>query len=252
MSCQHGGVERGVALAACAMAIIAALIGRGSPVAAQTMDDEIYTYVSFDELEYVPGATEEPIEYDGQMWIGGDFERLWLKVRGEQSTLERAGLFEGQALFSRTTSAFWNTQVGLRIDRLYSPGPDATRGLLAVGVQGLAPYWFEVESFLYVSHEGDVSARVEASYELLFTQRLILEPEIELNGAVQDVPSFGVGSGLNDVELGARVRYEVVREFAPYVGISWKRSFGETADMIRLVGLPVSDANFVAGLRWWY
>lgn len=222
------------------------------PAAAQTMDDKIYTYVLFDELEYVPGGAEEPVEYNGQMWIGGDFDRLWLKSRGEQSTLEREGRFEGQALYSRTTSAFWNTQVGVRVDHLYGPGPNATRGHLALGIQGLAPYWFEVESFLFVSHEGDVSARVEASYELLFTQRLILEPEIELNGAVQSVPEFGVGSGLSDLELGARVRYEFAREFAPYVGISWVRLFGETADLARLGAGPVSDANFVAGLRWWY
>ena len=116
----------------------------------------------------------------------------------------------------------------------------------------MAPYWFEVETFLYVSHEGDVSARVEASYELLFTQRLILEPEIELNGAVQSVPEFGVGSGLSDFELGARIRYEFVRELAPYVGISWIRLVGETADMARDGAGVVSDASFVAGLRWWY
>ena len=222
------------------------------PADGQTMDDMIYTYVSFDELEYVPGADEEPVEYKGQMWIGGDFDRVWLKARGEQSTLEHEGNFEGQALYSRTTSAFWNTQVGVRVDHLYGPGPNATRGLLALGIQGLAPYWFEFESFVFVSHEGDVSARVEASYDLLFTQRIILEPELELNGAVQSVPRFGVGSGLSDLELGGRVRYEVVREFAPYVGVSWVRLFGETADLDRSGGGAASDANFVAGLRWWY
>lgn len=235
-----------------ALAALLALFVCDRPVDGQTMDDMIYTYVSFDELEYVPGAVEEPVEYKGQMWIGGDFDRVWLKARGEQSTLEGEGIIEGQALYSRTTSAFWNTQVGVRVDHLYGPGPNATRSHLVLGIQGLAPYWFEVESFLFVSHEGDVSARVEASYDLLFTQRLIVEPELELNGAVQSVPQFGIGSGLSDLELGARVRYELVREFAPYVGISWVRLFGGTADMARGVGASVSDANFVAGLRWWY
>ncbi len=238
--------------AAFGAAIAVTVVGGSSPLAAQTMDDMIYTYVSFDELEYVPGASEEPVEYKGQMWIGGDFERIWFKARGEQSTLEHEGDFEGQALYSRTTSAFWNTQVGLRVDHLYGPGPGATRGHLALGVQGLAPYWFELESFLFVSHRGDVSARVEASYDLLFTQRLIVEPEFELNGAVQSVPQFGVGSGLTDFELGARVRYEIVRELAPYVGMSWVRLIGETADMARGAGAGVGNANFVAGLRWWY
>lgn len=240
---------RGLA-AATALAVLP-VVG-AAPLAAQTMDDMIYTFVQFDELEYVPGAIDEPVEYKGQMWIGGDFDRLWLKARGEQSTLEREGVFEGQALFSRATSPFWNTQVGLRIDRLYGLGGGATRGHLALGIQGLAPYWLEVESFLFVSHEGDVSARVEASYDVLFTQRLILEPEVELNGAVQAVPEFGVGSGLSDFEVGVRMRYEVVRELAPYVGISWHRLVGETADLARTGGGVVSDANFVAGLRWWY
>lgn len=221
-------------------------------IRAQVMDDHIYTYVSFDELEYVPGAAEEPVEYDGQMWIGGDYDRLWLKARGEQSTLETEGHLEGQALYSRAVSTFWNAQAGVRVDHRYAAGPNDTRGLVAVGMGGLAPYWFEVESFLFVSQDGDVSARLEASYDLFFTQRLVLEPEMELNGAVQEVPAFGVGSGLNDLELGARVRYEIVRELAPYVGISWTRRFGETADMARLDGRPVSDANFVAGMRWWY
>lgn len=221
-------------------------------IQAQVMDDHIYTYVSFDELEYVPGAPEEPVEYDGQMWIGGDYDRLWLKARGEQSTLETEGHFEGQALYSRAVSTFWNAQAGLRVDHRYRSGPNDTRGLVVVGMEGLAPYWFEVESFLFVSQDGDVSARLEASYDLFFTQRLVLEPELELNAAVQEVPAFGIGSGLNDLELAARARYEIVRELAPYVGISWTRRLGETADIARLDGRAVSDANFVAGLRWWY
>lgn len=239
-----------------AVAVLTALVvGAGwdpDGIEGQVMDDEIYTYVSFDELEYLPGGAAEPIEYDAQMWIGGDYDRLWLKAQGEQSTLETEGHFEGQALFSRAVSTFWNAQAGLRIDHRYGPGPNDTRGLMAVGMGGLAPYWFEVESFFFVSQDGDVSARLEASYDLFFKQRLALEPELELNAAVQDVPAFGVGSGLNDLELGARVRYEIIRELAPYVGISWTRRFGSTADMARLDGREVSDANFVAGLRWWY
>lgn len=232
--------------------LLGALLGGTAGLDAQVMDDHIYTYVAFDELEYVPGAAEKPVEYDGQMWIGGDYDRIWLKAEGEQSTLEREGHFEGQALYSRAVSAFWNLQTGLGVEHRYAPGGNDTRGLLTVGLQGLAPYWFEMETFLVVSHVGDVSARLEAGYELLFTQRLVLEPEIELMAAVQDVPELGIGSGLSDMELGARLRYEIVREFAPYVGISWTRRFGETADLARALGAPVSDANFVAGLRWWY
>ena len=217
------------------------------PAVAQVMDDHVYTYASFDELEYAHGFGERPVEYDGQAWIGGDYDRLWLKARGEHSTLETEGGFELEALDSRTVSAYWNLQSGLRLDRGYGEGDGVTRGLAAFGVEGLAPYWFEVEAFAYVSHEGDVSARLEASYELLFTQRLILEPEVELGLAVQDVPAFGVASGLDELELGARLRYEFVRELAPYVGISWVRQELPEGP----VG-SVSDASFVAGVRLWY
>lgn len=231
-----------------AVAALAVLIAASAPpVAGQTMDDHTYTYVAFDELEYAHGFSERPLEYDAQAWIGGDFNRLWLKARGEQSTLESEGGFEAEALYSRTVSPFWNLQAGLGLDRHYGAGEGVTRGLLGVGVQGLAPYWFEVEAFGYVSHEGDVSARLEAAFELLFTQRLILEPEVELGLALQDVPEFGVASGLDELEVAARLRYEIVREFAPYVGISWVRQ--------RFPHGPegtASDASFVAGLRLWY
>lgn len=232
--------------------LLAATALLASGLEAQTMDDHIYTYVAFDELEWVPGASGRPVEYDGEMWVGGDYDRLWLKAEGEQSTLGREGHVEAQALYSRATTPFWNVQAGLGVEHRYAPAGGGTRGLVTVGIQGLAPYWFETEAFLVVSHQGDVAARLEAGYELLFTQRLVLEPELELLAAVQDVPEWGIGSGLSDMELGARLRYEFAREFAPYVGISWTRRFGDTADLARAAGTPVSDADFVAGVRWWY
>lgn len=234
-----------------ALAILASAAAASATVAwpatAQTMDDRIYTYVAFDELEYAHGFDERPVEYDAQAWIGGDYDRLWVKARGEHSTLETEGGFEVEALYSRTVSAYWNLQSGLRLDHGYGEDEGGTRGLVVFGVEGLAPYWFEVESFVYVSHEGDVSARLEAAYELLFTQRLVLEPEIEVGLAVQEVPDFGVASGLDELELGARLRYEIVRELAPYVGISWVRQ-----ELPEGPVESVSDASFVAGLRWWY
>ncbi|MDX1492862.1 MAG: copper resistance protein B [Longimicrobiales bacterium] len=232
--------------------VLACLLVPVAELGAQTMDDHIYTYVAFDELEWAPGASERPVEYDGEMWVGGDYDRLWLKADGEQSTLEAEGHFEFQALYSRATTPFWNVQAGLGVERRYGPVGSGTRGLVTMGIQGLAPYWFHSEAFVVVSHEGDVSARLEAAYDILFTQRLVLEPEIELSASVQDVPEWGIGSGLSDMELGARLRYEIVREFAPYVGISWTRRFGDTADLARAAGGSVSEANFVAGLKWWY
>lgn len=241
----------GLALTLAGLAIAATLTpGRA---AAQTMDDHIYTYVAFDELEYARGGSGHPIAYDGEAWIGGDFDRLWLRAHGHQETRDGGGgEFEGQVLYSRAVSAFWNAQGGLRVDHHYGHGQRATRGLIALGLAGLAPYWFEVESFLFVSQDGDLSARLQASYDVLVTQRVIFEPEVELNAAAQEVPEFGTGSGLTDLTLGARLRFEIVRELAPYVGVSWTRRTGGTADLARAGGAPVGDAAFVAGVRWWY
>jgi copper resistance protein B len=233
------------------LGVASALLPLGA--AAQTMDDHIYTYVAFDEIEYARGGAGHPIAYDGEAWIGGDFDRLWLRAHGHQETRRGGdGEFEAQVLYSRVVSAFWNAQGGLRVDHHYGHGERATRGLVALGVAGLAPYWFEVESFLFVSQDGYVSARLKASYDLLFTQRMIFEPEFELNAAAQKVPEFGTGSGLTDLTLGARLRFEIVREFAPYVGVAWTRRMGGTADLARAGGVPVGDAAFVAGVRWWY
>lgn len=233
--------------------VLALLAALPSGAGAQTMDDRIYTFVSFDELEYRPGlGGEEPVAYDGEMWIGGDYDRLWLKAHGEQSTLAGEGHLEAQALYSRAVSAFWNVQVGLRLDRRYGEGSGATRGHLAAGIQGLAPYWFHVESFLFVSQHGDVSARLEARWEMPFTQRLVLEPEVKGDLALQDVPEWGVGWGLSEVELGARLRYEIRRELAPYVGYSWSRSVGETADLARSGGREASRGSLVVGIHLWH
>ena len=235
--------------------LTAAAVGLGlrpDATSAQMMDGHVYTYVAFDEMEYVAHGEERPVAVDAQGWIGGDFHRFWFKTRAEAATGTGEGQLEGQALYSRAVSAWWNLQAGLRLDHHYGDGEGGTRGMFAIGVEGLAPYWFEVESFLFVSHDGDVSARLEASYDLLLTQRLVLEPEIELAAAVQQVEEFGVGSGLNELELGARLRYEIVREFAPYLGVSWLRLVGETADLAHLERRAGGGASLVAGLRWWY
>ena len=211
-------------------------------------DRMIHSYVSFDELELVTGPEERPVEFDALAWVGGDVSRVWVKARGEQATTGTgAGELEGQVLYGRVLTPFWDVQAGLRVDALYGEGTNHTRGLLAVGLQGLAPYWFEVESTFFVSQSGDVSARLQASYDLLLTQRLILEPEVQLDLAVQEVPELEVGSGLSAVEAGARLRYEIVRELAPYVGIAWQRRAVGSADRAREEG-----TSFVAGVRWWY
>lgn len=226
--------------------IAALLVGtRAHTAHAQTMDDRPHAFVLFDQLEYVPEPAEQPIGLEALSWIGGDVNRLWLRTEGEQSTLHREGEAEVEALYGRLISPYFDVVAGGRVDRRW--GGD-TRGFLAVGLQGLAPYRFEIEPTLYVSHEGDVSAGFAASYHVLFTQRLILESELETNAALQDVPEWGVGSGVNDLGLGFRLRYELHRKFAPYVGYTHDWTFGETAD---LAGGDTSSGAFVFGVRVW-
>jgi copper resistance protein B len=219
----------------------------------QIADDQAYTFVLFDQLEFAPARGGDPVRYDVVGWHGGDFDRVWFKGEGEQATgLGGPGEAEFQVLYGRLISAFWDLQAGVRIDARYGPGDDAARAHLVVGIQGLAPYWFELEPALFVSQKGDVSARLTAEYDMLFTQRLIGQPRLEINGAVQEVAEFGIGPGLNELELGWRLRYELRRELAPYLGVSWLRKFGGTADLARAEGAEADDLSVVAGLRAWF
>lgn len=217
---------------------------------AQIFDDKIYTSVLFDRFEYAPGSSDRPVGLEATSWTGGDINRLWIRAEGEQSTIMREGELEIEALYGRLVTPFFDAVAGARMDTRWGEEP-ATRGFLAVGLQGLAPYWFEVEPTVYLSHEGDLSAHLAASYELLFTQRLILEPEVEASAALQDVPRWGVGSGVGDLGVGLRLRYEIWRKFAPYIGYEQSWTFGETADLARMAGEDTSSGAFVFGVRMW-
>jgi copper resistance protein B len=217
------------------------------PAQAQTMDDQLRAFLLFHKLEYVPEPAERPVEMEATGWVGGDVNRLWLRAEGETSTLNREGEVEAEALYGRLVSPFFDAVAGGRVDRRWGGGGD-TRGFLAVGVQGLAPYQFEVEPTLYLSEAGDVSAQFAASYHVLFTQRLKLESELETKVALQEVPEWGVGTGVNDLGLGVRLRYEIHRKFAPYVGYDHSWAFGETADF---AGDDASSGAFVFGVRVW-
>lgn len=211
----------------------------------------IFGMFLFDELEYGYNGLSNPLSWDATGWVGGDWDRLWVKTEGDLSTLGGDLDGEAQLLYSRLIGAFWEFQVGLRGDLIASKTGSRGRGHLSIGLEGLAPYWFELEPTIFVSHEGDISARIRGSLKMYVTQRLVLEPSAELNVAFQAVPDFGVGAGFNDLELGLRLRYEFTRRFAPYIGISWRQSFGESADLERASGGSASDVRFVAGLRVW-
>ena len=212
-------------------------------------DRQVFSSVLVDELEYRRNQGADTLEWDAQAWVGGDYNRLWLRTDGAANQSgDSGGEWEAQALYSRLVAPFWDFQAGLRYDRLYGE-QDRGRAFAVIGFEGLAPYWFEVTPALFISEDGDLSARLEASYELLFTQRLILQPSLEVNAAAQKVKEFGVGSGINNVELGLRLRYEIKREFAPYIGVSWTNKFGGTADIARSEGERTNDFAVVAGLR---
>lgn len=205
--------------------------------------------VMLDRLEYQTNDGDDLLLWDAQGWLGGDKNKLWVKSEGEYlldpSKFEEAEL---QVLYSRALSRFWDVQAGLRQD--FTPDPLRTFGV--IGIQGLAPYWFEVDVGAFVSEDGDVEARIEAEYDLLLTQKLIVQPRTELNFAAQDVKEYGIGTGLSTVQLGLRLRYEIRREFAPYMGIAWKRAVGETADFARADGESTDSVSVVAGVRFWF
>lgn len=190
----------------------------------------------------------EGFRWEGEGWFGGDIDRLVVKTEGEGSFGRRLDDAEVQALYSRAIGPYFNLQGGVRQDIRPTP----SRTYAAVGIEGLAPYWFEVEAHAFVSTKGDVLARLAASYDQRITQRLILQPRGELNFAAQEVRETGTGSGLSDAELDLRLRYEIRREFAPYVGVSWGRKIGDTARFARAAGEDTGGFNLVFGVRAWF
>lgn len=209
------------------------------------------TAVIIDRLEAGFGDSEETWLWEVQGWTGGDINRFWWKSEGEGEGDFGGGLEEAelQALYSRAVAPFWDVQAGLRQD--FRPdGEDTTH--LVLGLQGLAPYWWEVDAAAFLSTEGDLTARVEAEYDQRITQRLILQPRFEIDASASDIPELEIGSGLSSVEAGLRLRYEFRKEFAPYVGVEWTRAFGDTADYIEARGGDQEDTRFVVGLKAWF
>jgi copper resistance protein B len=210
-----------------------------------------------DKFEVKLGGGHVGYGWDAQFWYGGDINKLWLKSKGEgefDGELEHA---EVQALWSRAIDPWFDMQLGVRHD--FRAGPQTSHQVAAeqrthavLGVHGLAPYWFEVEGMLFLSTKGELTARFEAEYDLRITQRLVLQPALELDFSFQNIPEIGVGAGLSTAELGARLRYEIEPNFAPYVGVQYERGFGNTARFARSAGREVGGWNLLVGIRTWF
>jgi copper resistance protein B len=200
-----------------------------------------------DQAEFVIGNEGEGFAWSGQFAKGGDFDKLWLRSQGLTAGDGVDAETGVEALWWHATGPFFGTTLGVRQD--FGPGAHTW---LAAGVEGLAPYWFKVELTGYLSTEGTLAGRAKASYDLLLTNRLIATPSVETNLYSRRQSDRGLGSGLSNVELGFRVRYEIQRKFAPYVGLVWERNFGRTAGFKRLECELVTERRLVAGLRLWW
>lgn len=228
---------------------------QGWPSPVNDREPRLFTLV--DVLEYRPdtGGHDNMSDYrwDVEGWYGGDYHRVWFKTEGQQNTAFKADYdVDFQLLYGRFAWKYYDIQVGTRVETQSFRRRNVTRALGVVGLQGLVPYNYEFESALFVDQTGAMSARVSFTKDLLLTQRLILQGRVETNLAVQRVERFTTGSGLNNLEFGARLRYEIRREFAPYVGVSLDRSFGETATLVREEGGDPRQVRFVVGLRAWF
>lgn len=218
---------------------------------AQAADNETYVFLLAELLEYQRDQATNPGAWELLGWVGGDYNRIWLKSEGDTATSELEGQAEAQVLYGRLITPFWDLQVGIRGDVVTGDSDTSGRAHAVIGLEGLAPGWFDVDLGAFISHRGDVSGRLTATYAVYITQRLVAEPRFEINAAVQDVEEFGVGSGLSVLDLGLRVRYELRRELAPYLGLAWERSFFDTAMFTRARGEDPSTLAVVAGVRAW-
>lgn len=198
-----------------------------------------FSQILFNLAEIQVRDGRDGYRWDGEGWFGGDIHRLVVKTEGEGTLGGRIGTAEVQALYARAIDPYWNLQAGLRQD----VGMGARRTYAVVGVEGLAPYWFDVEGALFLSDKGDLTGRAEAWVDQRLSQRTILQPRVEVNLAAQDVPDQRIAAGVSSIELGLRLRYEIAREFAPYVGVNWERRYGAARG---------GGAALALGIRTWF
>ncbi|MBL6612384.1 MAG: copper resistance protein B [Alphaproteobacteria bacterium] len=217
-----------------------------APFGAPVDDQHVFSHVMLNQFEGRLGR-DTSFRWEGEAWAGTDSDRVLLRSEGEVSN---GNVEEGQQelFYSRPISTYFNAQGGLRYDLDSRPG----RGWLAFGIEGLAPLFFHVAATGYASDKGHYGAKLEGSYDQLLTQRLVLQPQVEMNFYSKDDPARLTGTGLSDIDMGLRLRYEFSRKFAPYIGVTYVSKFGGTADFVRAAGESVNDVRFTAGLRVWF
>lgn len=217
-------------------------------------DSEPHAMLLMDRFEYQQYDDEEAFAWEGNAWFGTGRNRLLVQSEGEAEAGDGEGgeVESFDAQYAHRFSAYWDAKAGLGYQTTFGPGADRDRASALIGIQGLAPYWFEVDANLRVSEDGDTVAEFEGEYEWLFTQRLILQGRAESSYAFDEVREFGVGEGINALTLGLRLRYEFRREIAPYLGVRWQKDYGDTADLTRADGDDTERAAAVVGVRWWF
>ncbi|HXR36206.1 MAG TPA: copper resistance protein B [Candidatus Binataceae bacterium] len=218
-----------------------------APYGPPVMDDMILGHVLFDQMEGRTNGPDNELRWDGEGWVGTDMNRLWLKSEGFIAHgLATDG--DQEALYDRPITTYFDAQAGVRYDLDSNPG----RVWGAIGIEGLAPYFFQFAPTFYFSDRGYFAGRIAGSYDLLITNRLILQPQVEMNFYSKSQADRGVGSGLSEIDTGLRLRYEITRKFAPYIGFAYTGTYGETASFTRQEGGNVNDPRFVFGARIWY
>lgn len=210
-------------------------------------DDPLLTMLVVEQLEIRDTDGKNPLVWEAEGWIGKDLHKFWIKTEGEYVD-DRTEEMELQMLYSRAVAPFWDLQLGWRHD--IRPTPE--RDWFAFGLKGLAPYYFDVDTALFIGDAGRTAARLQAEHEFMLTQKLVLVPEVELNFHGKNDSDTGTGSGLSDIEVGVRLRYELRREFAPYIGLNWTKLYGKTADFSRDEGEDVDDIHLVFGISFWF
>ncbi|SFV52244.1 Copper resistance protein B [hydrothermal vent metagenome] len=216
-------------------------IGLAQNIYADMEDDPLNTMFLMDRFE-VLNNDENTRVWEGSFWIGYDLNKLYLYSDGE-ATADGLETSQNELVYSRAIAPFWDAQIGL----VYDKNADASRTWGEVAISGLAPYYFETRAALLFNAEGNIGLRLDAEYEILFTQKLILTPSLEADFYTKDDPKMQLGSGLSSLEAGLRLRYEIRREFAPYIGITWEKTLGKTRDYT-----PIDETNFLVGIRFWF